>query len=383
MQPSVRRLPANVRECAGCCGGHGLLERLALCNLRRVPDFSRSGPESSSHPEHPGEHAPFLRTGTRSTRQQTGVAGAADDSSLAVIKAEATTDLSHPPRVPILCEAIVQPRKEGLLVAINERGTSRNLDFDSAPENLLQHHESCGELRRVCAIAAPPEVAEPTSVGELVVVDTYSAQIGPCAPTASAVNLSGLATIPAYDRLTVPIDDHVLSRHPRERTSASPVATKCTAPATSDLSVAALSSSRNIRFAGRSSLGKAVGPLDTRVAAVRLFSVVLHRCSPMMSSSERKVFVSDEKETVAGLSQEFWTAAYRPGIQEFAAARFAFYVDGAFVRIAFGNPGPPASEPSMRTPVFTHAVTMSAQDALELSKKLRDAIAAPAKVEGS
>lgn len=87
--------------------------------------------------------------------------------------------------------------------------------------------------------------------------------------------------------------------------------------------------------------------------------------------------MSDEKKLINGLTEEFWNAAYRPGIQEFAATTFAFRIEGGFVRIAFGNSGPPVVEPTARNAVFTHAVTLTPQNALELSKKLRDCIAGP------
>lgn len=87
--------------------------------------------------------------------------------------------------------------------------------------------------------------------------------------------------------------------------------------------------------------------------------------------------MSDEKKLINGFTEEFWNAAYRPGIQEFAATTFAFRIEDGFVRIVFGNSGPPVSEPTMRTAVFTHAVTLTPQHALSLSKQLRDCIAGP------
>jgi hypothetical protein len=93
--------------------------------------------------------------------------------------------------------------------------------------------------------------------------------------------------------------------------------------------------------------------------------------------------VNDDKRLIDGFPEDFWTAAYRPGIQEFAATTFAFRRESGFVRIAFGNAGPPVAESAKRTAVFTHAVTLTQEQALDLSRKLRDCIAGPIKPERS
>jgi CubicO group peptidase (beta-lactamase class C family) len=88
-------------------------------------------------------------------------------------------------------------------------------------------------------------------------------------------------------------------------------------------------------------------------------------------------------DALLAMTEEFSSAAYRPGIQELPAATYAFRVEGGFVRIAFGNWGPPVLPPGIRTPVFSHAVTLTNQQALDLSKKLRDALAAPIQADSS
>ncbi|HVZ47065.1 MAG TPA: hypothetical protein VHA82_24875 [Ramlibacter sp.] len=77
-----------------------------------------------------------------------------------------------------------------------------------------------------------------------------------------------------------------------------------------------------------------------------------------------------------GLDADDWQAGFRAGIQEFAGPIFMFSRDGDFVRIAFGNRGPYVDE-NKRQPVYTHAVTMSAEMAIELARQLLHSYAAP------
>ena len=70
--------------------------------------------------------------------------------------------------------------------------------------------------------------------------------------------------------------------------------------------------------------------------------------------------MTDNPAKVYGVSAEEWQSAYRPGIQEFSALKFVVKREGGFVRIAFGNNGPPVNEQGLNgCPVYTHAVTLT------------------------
>lgn len=85
-----------------------------------------------------------------------------------------------------------------------------------------------------------------------------------------------------------------------------------------------------------------------------------------------------ESKKVNGLPLSQWDAMFRPGMPEFAASTFAFSGEGeGQVRVAFGNYGPYVNE-SERTPVFTHAVTLSPSVAVELARVLIEHFAKPA-----
>jgi hypothetical protein len=87
--------------------------------------------------------------------------------------------------------------------------------------------------------------------------------------------------------------------------------------------------------------------------------------------------MTDKLLTVQGLSLAQWEALFRPGIQEFAASTFMFSREAhEQVRIAFGNSGPFTNE-SERSPVFTHAVTLSPSVAVELARMLLEHFAKP------
>lgn len=86
----------------------------------------------------------------------------------------------------------------------------------------------------------------------------------------------------------------------------------------------------------------------------------------------------DTNTSVYGISKDEWQAAYEIGIDEFAAHRFILMNEGDLIRIAFGLNGPPLDEKGARgTPVYTHALSVTPAFALELSRKLRDLLAAP------
>lgn len=78
-----------------------------------------------------------------------------------------------------------------------------------------------------------------------------------------------------------------------------------------------------------------------------------------------------------GLSLKQWKAAFRPGIEEFAASNFIYTGEDGAVRIAFGNRGPAVAEDGTREPVFTHALTISEGLAVELARLLLKRIAEP------
>jgi hypothetical protein len=92
--------------------------------------------------------------------------------------------------------------------------------------------------------------------------------------------------------------------------------------------------------------------------------------------------MSDSSKKVYGVPLEEWKAAYQIGIQEFSALRFVIKREAGLIRIAFGNNGPPVNEQGLNgCPVYTHAVTLTPELALQLTQKLRDLIASPAAPE--
>lgn len=85
-----------------------------------------------------------------------------------------------------------------------------------------------------------------------------------------------------------------------------------------------------------------------------------------------------EDERVQGLLLSEWSAAFHPGMPEFAASRFAFTQETAEqVRIAFGNHGPIVDPSGKRLPVFTHAVTLPPHVAVDLAHLLLKHYASP------
>lgn len=88
--------------------------------------------------------------------------------------------------------------------------------------------------------------------------------------------------------------------------------------------------------------------------------------------------MSGQTEGPYGISREEWEAAYRAGIAEFAATRFVARIGSGLVRIVFGIEGPPTDERGTTgSPVYTHAVTLTPDLAIQLSKLLRDVLAQP------
>lgn len=86
--------------------------------------------------------------------------------------------------------------------------------------------------------------------------------------------------------------------------------------------------------------------------------------------------MTETPKTIHGLQPYDWQAGYRPGIIEFAGPRFMFTREGEFIRIAFGNWGPYVDE-TTRQAVYTHAVTMSAEMAVEMARLILHTYAAP------
>jgi hypothetical protein len=86
----------------------------------------------------------------------------------------------------------------------------------------------------------------------------------------------------------------------------------------------------------------------------------------------------DENQIVDGLSLKVWQAAFRPGMAEFAATSFIFTREAKdLVRIAFGNNGPRVDATGAREPVYTHAVILTPEMAVDLAGMLLKHYAAP------
>jgi hypothetical protein len=85
----------------------------------------------------------------------------------------------------------------------------------------------------------------------------------------------------------------------------------------------------------------------------------------------------NETQVVDGLTLKQWDAIFRPGIVEFAATSFIFTREASnLVRIAFGNGGPHTA-PGVREAVFTHAVMLPPEVAVELAGLLLKYYAEP------
>jgi hypothetical protein len=79
-----------------------------------------------------------------------------------------------------------------------------------------------------------------------------------------------------------------------------------------------------------------------------------------------------------GTALSTWSAAFRPGMAEFAATRFFFTREAAEqVRVAFGNEGPVVDNNGTRSAVYTHAVTLTPDIAVELARQLLKHYASP------
>ncbi|WP_210162820.1 hypothetical protein [Kaistia adipata] len=86
----------------------------------------------------------------------------------------------------------------------------------------------------------------------------------------------------------------------------------------------------------------------------------------------------DENQIVNGLSLKVWKAIFRPGMPEFAATSFSFTPESHdLVRIAFGNGGPAVGPEGLREPVYTHALTLTPELAVDLAGMLLKHYAQP------
>jgi hypothetical protein len=86
----------------------------------------------------------------------------------------------------------------------------------------------------------------------------------------------------------------------------------------------------------------------------------------------------DQNKIVDGLTLKQWAATFRPGIVEFAATTFTFTREASnLVRIAFGNRGPHTTPNGGREPVFTHAVMLPPEVAVDLAGLLLKFYAEP------
>jgi hypothetical protein len=73
-----------------------------------------------------------------------------------------------------------------------------------------------------------------------------------------------------------------------------------------------------------------------------------------------------------------WSSAFPAGMSEYAATTFFFSREAAEqVRIAFGNSGPVIDGNGTRSPVYTHAVTLTPHIAVELARQLLKYYASP------
>lgn len=87
--------------------------------------------------------------------------------------------------------------------------------------------------------------------------------------------------------------------------------------------------------------------------------------------------MSEVEESLYGVKLEQWNAAFRPGMSEFASSVFVFSrEEHGLLRIAFGNGGPYRAD-GTRTPVYTHAVTVTTDFAIELARLLLKHCAEP------
>jgi hypothetical protein len=86
----------------------------------------------------------------------------------------------------------------------------------------------------------------------------------------------------------------------------------------------------------------------------------------------------DEDQLVDGLSIKTWKAMFRPGMHEYAATIFTFSGEAPnLVRVAFGNGGPHVNASGPREPVYTHAVTLTPELAVDLAGVLLKHFAKP------
>lgn len=86
----------------------------------------------------------------------------------------------------------------------------------------------------------------------------------------------------------------------------------------------------------------------------------------------------DDESLVHGIPVKEWRQGFRPDMPEFAATRFLFTTESnSLVRIAFGNAGPFVDASGKRDAVFSHAVTLAPETAVELARALLKSFAEP------
>lgn len=173
-------------------------------------------------------------------------------------------------------QPFVQPLQEQRFIAMFQLPTRRHLRRHAVSDDFLNDHEPRRILWRMSTVTAPPELAEPTPIWKLEVLQTGLSQVNWRATASSTIDLPCFTTIAADDRLVVSLNDHVLSRHAGAGASASPPAAKSSAPIASDASIAAFSAGCEIRFTCCPTLRSAVAPFDGRVAACRPWKIVTH-----------------------------------------------------------------------------------------------------------
>jgi hypothetical protein len=87
--------------------------------------------------------------------------------------------------------------------------------------------------------------------------------------------------------------------------------------------------------------------------------------------------MTDKSIIVQGLSLTQWEAMFRDGMPEYAATTFAFTAEAMeLVRVVFGNQGPADAE-GLRSPHYTHALTLPPSAAVALAHMLLKHYAEP------
>jgi hypothetical protein len=141
-----------------------------------------------------------------------------------------------------------------------------------------------------------------------------------------------------------------------------------------DYRVAPIATSANDGISASAAFCGTVVTGYSRVASAPARGFLVHH----FCSSPTKARSMDENQIVDGLSLKAWKAIFRPGMPEFSATSFVFTRESKdLVRIAFGNSGPRISLTQMREPVYTHAVTLTPEIAVDLAGMLLKFCARP------